>query len=294
MGEPGKFARVLGPVMGNVIDFARPDLEEQSAPGQLAISELVDVYHYPDLNRETAIYGLIGNPVVNSPGHLYHNGVFRSRSLNAVYVKMEVGPEELSDFILLAKKMGIRGLSVTAPLKEKIIPFLDGIDPGAEKIGAINTLLFKEGQILGTNTDGCGALDAMEKKISVNGRRVVVLGAGGVARAIAFEARARGAELMILNRTVERAEELAGVLGCRAGRLDEMPSDYDIIINCSSGPMPIDAKKMRPQVLAMDVMCFPKETAFLKEAQKRGCQIVYGEEMYVNQAAGQSRFWMDG
>ena len=293
MGEPGRFARVLGPVMGNIIDFASLDQEEQSAPGQLAISELVDVYHYPDLNRETAIFGLIGNPVINSPGHLYHNAVFRSRNLNAVYVKMAVGPEELSDFIPLAKQMGIRGLSVTSPLKEKIVPFLDRIDPRAEKIGAINTLLFKEGQILGTNTDGFGALDAIEKKISVNGKKVVLLGAGGAARAIAFEARARGAELMILNRTIERAEELAGVLGCGAGRLGEMPPDYDILINCSSDPMPIDAKKMRSKVLAMDIMCFPKETAFLKEAQMRECQIVYGEEMYVNQAAGQTRFWMD-
>jgi 3-dehydroquinate dehydratase/shikimate dehydrogenase len=292
MGEKGEFARVLGPIAGNLIDYASIDSEERTGPGQLTFSELVDIYRYPSLNENTSIYGLIGDPVEKSPGHLYHNAVFRERHLNAVYVKMNVKPEELSEFIPLATKIGIRGLSVTIPLKEKILPFLDEIEPAAKQIGAVNTLLFKNGQIIGTNTDGLGALDAIEKKTPVRGKKVVLLGAGGAARGIAFEAKVRGADVLILNRTVQRAKELAADLGCEAGGLDEVPNDYDILINCSPDPMPIDPKKIRPNTLAMDIVYFPRETDFLKEASLKKCQIVYGEEMFLNQAARQTAFWM--
>jgi 3-dehydroquinate dehydratase/shikimate dehydrogenase len=292
MGESGEFARVLGPIAGNLIDYACLSAEEKTGPGQLTVSEMVDIYRYPSSNEQTAIYGLIGDPVEKSPGHLYHNGVFRRRGVDAVYVKMKVKPEELSEFIPLAHAIGIRGLSVTIPLKEKILPFLDEIDPAAKRIGAINTLLFKNGQIFGTNTDGLGALDAIEKKVLVRSKKVVLLGAGGAARAIAFEAKARGADVLILNRTVKRANELAADLGCEAGGLDEVPDNYDILINCSPDPMPIDPNKMRPETLAMDVVYFPRETEFLKRASLRKCQIVYGEEMFLNQAARQTAFWL--
>lgn len=293
MGKKGAFARVLGPIAGNLINYASVDSKEQTGPGQLTAHELVDIYHYPSLNAHTSIYGLIGDPIERSPGHLYHNAVFRERGLNAVYVKMVVKPEELSEFIPLAIAIGIQGLSVTIPLKEKILPFLDEIDPSAKQIGAINTLLFKNGKIIGTNTDGLGALDAIEKKILVRGKKVVLLGAGGAARAIAFEAKARGADVLILNRTIQRAKELAADLKCQAGGLDEVPNDYDIIINCSPDPMPIHPQKISPNTLAMDIVYFPRETGFLKEASLRKCQIVYGEEMFLNQAARQTAFWMD-
>ena len=283
MGESGSFARALGPVVGNLVDYAAVDAQERTGPGQLTAEELMDIYHYPSLNRETAIYGLIGDPVEKSPGHIYHNGVFQKRGLNAVYVKMGVKPEELAEFIALAKEIGIRGLSVTIPLKEKILPCIDG---PAGPIGAINTLRFHNGQITGTNTDGRGALDAIEKKIPVRGKKVVLLGAGGAARGIAFEAKARGAHVLVLNRTVQKAKEL----GYEAGGLDEVPDDYDILINCS--PMSIDPGTIRPKTVAMDVVYAPRETEFLKAADAKGCQIVYGEEMFLNQAALQTAFWV--
>ncbi len=292
MGEGGAFARVLGPVIGNLIDYASADSKEQTGPGQLTVTEWIDVYHYSSLNRQTSIYGLIGDPVEKSPGHLYHNDVFQKRGLNAVYVKMRVKPEELSEFVPLAAAVGIRGLSVTIPLKEKMLSFLDEVEPMAKQIGAVNTILFKNGRIIGTNTDGFGALDAIEEKGLVRGKKVVLLGAGGAARGIAFEAKARGADVLVLNRTVQRAKELAADLGCEAGGLDEVPKTYDILINCSPAPMPIDPKKIRPNTVAMDVVYFPRETDFLKEAALSKCQIVYGEEMFLNQAARQTAFWM--
>ncbi len=293
MGEKGEFARVLAPIAGNLVGYASLDAEEKTAPGQLTLAELRDIYHYSSLNRETAIYGLIGNPVAQSRGHLYHNAVFQQRGLNAVYVKMIVQPEELSEFIPLAAAIGIRGLSVTMPLKEKILPFLDAMEPAAQRRGAINTLLLKNAQIIGANTDGAGALDAIEKQILVRGKKIVLLGAGGAARGIAFEAKERGAEVLILNRTVLRAKELAADLGCEAGHLDEVPDDYDILVNCSPDPMPIDPQKIKPHTLAMDVVYVPRDTPFLLAASSKKCRIVYGEEMFSNQAARQTALWMD-
>lgn len=292
MGEKGIFARVLGPIVGNLIDYASVNFEERTGPGQLTVSEWIDIYRYPSLNGETSIYGLIGDPVEKSPGHLYHNAVFQKRDLNAVYVKIVIKPEELPEFIPLAISLGIRGLSVTIPLKEKILPFLNEVELATRQIGAVNTLLFKNGKVIGANTDGLGALDAIEKKTPVRGKKVVLLGAGGAARSIAYEAKVRGADVLILNRTVQRAKEVAQDLGCKAGGLDEIPSVYDILINCSPDPMPIDPKKTKSETLAMDVVYFPKETPFLKEASLKGCQIVYGEEMFLNQAARQTAFWI--
>lgn len=293
MGEKGEFARVLGKVVGNRIDYAILRGHGKTGPGQLTVEELVDIYHYPTLNPKTAIYGLIGNPVAKSPGHIHHNGVFQKRNVNALYIKMIVDPEELETFIHYAKKIGIRGLSVTIPLKEKILSLIDEIDPKIRQIGAVNTLLFKEGRIYGINTDGAGALDAIEKKEKCKGKKIVLIGAGGAARGIAFEAQARGAHLVILNRTLDRAKELAALVSGKAGSLSEVPRDADILINCSPDPMPIDPNCIPSHALVMDIVISPKETPFLQEAQTRGCRVVYGEEMFLNQAAGQTKFWLD-
>jgi 3-dehydroquinate dehydratase/shikimate dehydrogenase len=274
-----------------LVNYASGDVEK-TGPGQLSVTELMDIYHYPQLNPKTSIYGLIGDPIEKSVGHIYHNAVFARRNVKAVYVKMTVKPDELSEFISLAKELGMRGLSVTIPLKEKILPFVDMLDDCAKKIGAVNTLLFQDGKILGTNTDGIGALDAIEKRVVVQGKKMVLLGAGGAARAIAYEAIVRGAHVLILNRTVQRAKETALALHCRGGGLDALPDDYDILVNCSPDPMPIDAARIRPKTIVMDVVYSPHLTPFLQAAADRGCQIVQGEEMFLNQAVGQTAFWI--
>jgi len=292
MGEKGAFARVLGKVAGNRIDYAVLQGHEPTAPGQITVQDLVEIYRYPSLNKNTSIYGLIGNPIAKSPGHIHHNGVFRKLHVNALYIKMIVNPEELEDFLHYAKEIEIRGLSVTIPLKEKILPFVDEIDAKTSQIGAVNTLLFEEGRIYGTNTDGAGALDAIEKYTSVKDKKVVLLGAGGAARGIAFEAHARGARILILNRTLSRAEELASTVGAAAGGLDDIPSDADILINCSPDPMPVDPNKIPSKALVMDIVIVPRETPFLKASLSRGCRVIYGEEMFLNQAEGQIKFWL--
>ncbi len=271
MGELSSFARVLGRVVGNRVNYAC--LGEPVAPGQLSLGELVSIYRYPRLNCETALYGLIGDPVDQSRGHIYHNGVFEARGLNAVYLKMRVQEEELAEFLPLARELGFRGLSVTMPLKEKIIPS-----------HPVNTLLFQGAQLLWTNTDGVGALDAVERRGSVRGKRLLILGAGGAAKAIALEATRRGAEVWIVNRTEEKGRALAAAVGGFYG----VPPIYATIISCTSELLPVE---LRQGVLAMDVVYVPRETPFLQKARLAGAEVIYGEEMFLNQAAAQAHFW---
>src|SRR5579862_3585993 len=290
MGSEGQITRILGPVFGNFIDYA--PLEEMTAPGQITISELHSLYHYSLLNPSTELYGLIGDPIEGSRSHWTHNAVMREQQWNAVYVKMRVVKEELSHFLSLAKACGFLGLSVTMPLKEQVFPFLEHMDEDVTTIKAANTLCFLKTHLYGYNADGKGALDALETKGCVKGKRIVLLGAGGAARAIAFEAKRRGASLIILNRTKERALALAKDLDCRAGGLEDFQQEkYDIVINATPDPLPIDPAFLIPCTIAMDIKNRPNLTAFLQAAQKKGCILVFGYEMFMHQAAQQFRLW---
>lgn len=291
MGEKGQFARVLGFVCGNLLNYASLQEGKETAPGQISVHDLVHIYGYTRLGPHTKLYGLIGDPVSKSHGHLYHNEVFRKKQLDCVYVKMQVQPEELSDFFPLARDLGFQGLSVTMPLKEEVLPFLQGVDPQAQFIGAINTLVFTKGQMIGTNTDGIGALDAIEKRRSVFGKQVVIIGAGGSARAIAFEAHRRGSRVFVCNRTLQKAQKLAQEIGCKAGLLSDLPLVYDILINCSPVLPDIDPQKILSSALVMDVVYVPRETPFLLMAKNAGCEVLCGEEMFFNQAASQLAKW---
>jgi shikimate 5-dehydrogenase len=182
---------------------------------------------------------------------------------------MSVLPDELDEFLILSCQLGIKGLSVTIPLKEKILSF-----------PCINTLRFED-KLYATNTDGLGALDVLG---DVAGKNIVILGAGGTAKAISAEATCKGAYVFILNRSCP--QKLATLLGCSY----HIPSSYDIVINCT----PVAPSfPFLPNTLAMDVVYFPKVTKFLKEATLAGCHVIYGEEMYRSQALRQTQFWLD-
>lgn len=291
MGETGSFARVLGAVAGNVIDYACLYEEAKTAPGQLTIDELTNIYRYHSLNSDTALYGLIGNPVSQSIGHTHHNHIFEKHHLNAVYVKMKVSDGELDDFFPAALDFGFKGLSVTMPLKEKVLPFLNDISHKAKEIGAVNTLSLCGDVISGGNTDATGALDAIESYLPVKSKSLVILGAGGAAKAIAYEALERGARVTLLNRTEEKARTLAENFGCSHGLLSDVPAEYDVMVNCIPEVMPIDPAKINKSAVLMDITYYPKATPFLREGIAAGCKIIYGEEMYIRQAAGQRSIW---
>lgn len=287
MGEKGEFARVLGKVFGNVFDYASLGEHFKTAPGQLTVHELLDTYDYHRLNSQTHLYGLIGDPVSKSLGHLFHNNKYKEKGWDSLYVKMVVLPEELASFFPLAVEAGFRGLSVTMPLKEKVIPFLNSLEDKAKQIGAVNTLLMQKDQIFGFNTDGIGALDALERYGSIAGKKMVLIGAGGAARAIAIEGKARGAHLMILNRSLEKAQIIACEVDGEAGLLSQIPLHYDVLVNCSPNFAWINSAKLLPEALIMDIVYVPRETPLLCMALKTGCRIVYGDEMFYNQAEAQ-------
>ncbi|MEI8124746.1 MAG: shikimate dehydrogenase [Parachlamydiaceae bacterium] len=290
MGPHGQISRILGK-----ITYASLDDSQMTAPGQLSAQTLIERYHYRSPKK--ALYGLIGDPIDQSISDVTHNNLIGSCSLNAVYIKMEVKPSELSEFLNMAKELPFRGLSITMPLKELILPFLDNIDPQARNIGAVNTLLIENGKISGWNTDGTGALNAIERQSPVKGKHVVIIGAGGSAKAIAYEAIQRGARVTIVNRDAEKAEAIAKQFGCIGQGLEYIKTcfeiGYDILINSTPVVMPIPSQYILSGCIVMDVKTKPKKTEFLKNSEKKGCRIIYGYEMFIEQAIGQFNLWFD-
>jgi 3-dehydroquinate dehydratase/shikimate dehydrogenase len=273
MGIKGQISRILSP-----FSYASLEDDPDSPLGQLSAQTLAEKYNYRSLKPQTPLFGLIGDPVDKSVSDHTHNRLIQHFNLRTVYTKIQVSILDLPDWIALAKQLPFRGLSVTMPLKEKILPLIDQIDPYAQACSAVNTLLFENGKITGFNTDGIGALNAIEKHTLVKEKKIVILGAGGAARAIAYEALRRGADVTILKR-----DQMA----------TSIPFEYDFLINCTPAEMPISPEQILPKTYVMDITTKPKETALLMHAREKGCCIIYGYEMFVEQAIGQFRIWFD-
>lgn len=286
MGPFGKASRVLGRVIGNEFDYT--GLKEDLELCRYDVKTLLNLFHYRRLNLDTSIYALIGDPIEKSPGELFHNPRFES---NAVYVKIPLREEELVEFFLIFDQLPFQGLSVTIPLKEKILPFLDELDEEVQQIQAVNTVLIQDGKKVGMNTDGRGAVLALEKHVSMEGKKIAILGAGGTAKAIAFAAKKRGANVCLFNRSFERAKKIAEAFQIEAKELCSLKgSFYDILIQT----IPNEKRpsfEVIPNTVVMDVVYFPKKTPFLLLAEKQGCHCVYGEEMFEEQALLQQKAW---
>lgn len=278
MGELGAITRILAPLFGSPWIYAPLQEDQKTAPGQLLLDELVKIYNYRALSQGTALYGLIGDPVDKSPSHKTHNFAFKKLKIDAVYVKMEVKKEELPTFLPHARQIGFRGLSVTMPLKEAIV---EG--------EAINTIGFQGDAIRYWNTDGIGALNALEKIGSIQDKRMVILGAGGSARAIAHEAKQRGAHVVIANRNQERASKIDVEV---VSLCNFASKGYDILVNCTPTD-PVSEESLLPGKIVMDIRTRPKMTPFLQAAEKKGCTLVYGIDMFIQQAIGQFCHWFN-
>lgn len=302
MGELGQISRILAPSFGSFFTFASLDTGKESAPGQLTARELLDVYHIFKVNKDTHIYGLIGNPVGHSLSPLLHNTVFRKEGLNALYLPFQV--QDLPTFIKEFKYLDVQGYSVTIPHKEAIINLLDGLDPLARDIGAVNTIVNQQGRLIGYNTDSTASVRVLEEGLAekgsyLQGKKVTIVGAGGAARAAAFGLREKGAEITIVNRTEGRAENLARDLGCRYSRFKDLRNlETEVLINCTSVGMypkveeiPVSTEVLRPGMWVFDVVYNPPETRLLREARERGCHVLSGLKMFIYQAAEQFELW---
>ncbi|MGR3218225.1 MAG: type I 3-dehydroquinate dehydratase, partial [Candidatus Anammoxibacter sp.] len=307
----GCISRILSPKFGGMIVFASLDKGKESAPGQLTIDETRNVYRVQNINRETKIFGLLGNPVAHSMGVHIHNGALTKNSINAVYVPFKV--DKLSDFMDHIKEIGVDGLSVTIPHKESVVEFLDAIDPVAKEIGAVNTIVNNSGKLIGSNTDCPAAIDALEEALekpeakenrkpqtpnpdtqsAIHNKKVVIIGAGGAARAIAFGLKGKNADITIINRTHERALDLSKDIGCNCVQLDELAKlEIDILINTTSvGMFPNVDESLVPDailkkgMIVFDIIYNPTETKLLKGAKMKGCTVLNGVDMFVKQAA---------
>ncbi|NGX40097.1 MAG: Shikimate dehydrogenase (NADP(+)) [Chlamydiae bacterium] len=291
MGEDGQITRILGPVIGNVFDFVA--IEAPAAPGQMTAQDLLNIYNYRSLSKVTKIYGLIGNPISQSPSHRTHNAYFKREGIDAVYLRMLLSHKELPLFFSQAKRLKIEGLSVTIPFKELLFEQIDHLEEAAAAIGAVNTLTFSEGMVLGANTDAPGALDALEEKEVVMGKRCTILGAGGTARAIGYEAHRRGAHVMILSRRISQARDVAKIVGASYGTLEDL-GEYDILINTTPTTVPIPLERLIPRKVVMEVNVSHSNSPLMVHAKSLGCSLVYGMTMFEKQAAGQFSLWFEG
>ena len=246
------------------------------------------------------IYGLIGYPVKHSFSPAMHNAAFEHLGLNYVYLAFCVS--DVAGAIRGMRALNIRGLSVTVPHKLEVMPYLDQIDPVAQQIGAVNTVVNDTGCLKGYNTDWIGFVHSLEVHAPIQDQRVVILGAGGAARAIAFGIKQRGGKMTILNRAEEiaLAQALATEIDCPCGELSQLASvtEADIVINATSvGMSPLDDKTvidtryLRPEQVIYDVVYTPLETKFLREAKERGCRVIPGYEMLLLQGVAQFELW---
>ncbi|MFQ5963188.1 MAG: shikimate dehydrogenase [Candidatus Scalinduaceae bacterium] len=302
MGEFGCISRILTRKYGGVLTFASLERGKESAPGQLTVDELSNIYHFKSINVDTGIYGIVGNPISHSISPIIHNSSFSEKGLNNVYVPMKV--LDIGSFIKEFRKMDLRGLSVTIPHKESIIPFLDDIENTARKIGAVNTVVNQRGKLIGYNTDCMAAIKGLVssmsgEEIALKGKKVAIIGAGGAARAIAFGLKGKGCDITIHNRTLERAHKLSVDVGCGFKGFDEIKElNTDILINCTSIGMfpkveesPVPKDVLKEGMIVFDAVYNPIETRLLHDAKERGCYTVNGLTMFINQAAEQFRLW---
>ncbi len=254
------------------------------------------------MDARTELYGVIGNPVRHSLSPIIHNGAFRRLGWNAVYLAFEV--RNVEDALTGVRGLGVKGVSVTIPFKTEVLPFLDKIEGLAKKIGAVNTIVNRQGRLVGYNTDWEGALEALEQKVALGGKRVVLLGAGGAARAIGFGLKERGLRFIVVNRSKKRGRALGEELRCdylpmsSLARMKAGELEADIIINATSlgmpprdGETPIPKELLKKGMVVMDIVYEPLRTRLLREAKEKGCVTVDGLEMLVRQGMAQFEIW---
>jgi len=301
MGEEMLAARVLALRQGSALAYA--PVSQVTAPGQIAFDEIERVYRLrrrfgrsAGIHSRTAVYGVIADPVAHSLSPLMHNAGFATRKKDAVYLPFRV--QNLRDFIAAIEPFGIAGFSVTIPHKEHILRYLDDCDPLAAEIGAVNTVVVRAGKLCGYNTDFVGVLRAIEKRLPLASSRVLLLGAGGSARAAAFALARAGAAVSICARRPQRARALAKAVGGETidRRLLRRQS-FDAIVNCTPvgmhphGGSPLESGELNCRVV-MDSIYRPLETELLRRAKSRGIAIISGVDMFLAQGIAQWQLWM--
>lgn len=303
MGEMGTISRILCGRFGSPFTYASFSRERELAPGQLSYAEVRNLYRFNHIDRETRLLGVLGDPIAQSRSPLIHNAALRRLRLNAVYLPIRVPASMLTDSLEALTGLGFSGFSVTIPHKEAVVDWCDAPDEQTDIIGAANTLYRYEEQWIAVNTDASAALESVLDALrqttpeasSLKDRRVLILGAGGVARAVGRAMADQGAALVITNRSRDRGRTLAAELGCQHVLWENRGAEAcEVLINCTSVGMypkmdecPFEAHWLSETTLVFDTIYNPEQTLLLKRARERGCRTVSGVEMFVRQAARQ-------
>lgn len=296
MGAAGIPSRLLSLLWGSAFTYAAPLNHSPAAAGQIPAEVMRSVYRVERLDSHTQIYGVLGSHAAISLSPAMQNAAFQAKHVNAVFLPCQTS--KLADFLAFARELELQGFAVTMPFKRAILRALDWVDPLAHRIGACNTVALQRGRWLGWNTDAGAVVEVLTKRLRLAGSRILILGAGGAARAAAYAVRAEGAEVVITARREAAARTLAHGLAGQVVPWDRAESlEVDTVINATPVGMfphvdstPIDLARLRVRVV-FDMVYFPQGTRLLNEARGRGLTTISGLEMLVAQGARQFEIW---
>ncbi len=302
MGDIGTPSRILSGKFGSPFTFATFHHERSLAPGQLSHRQMRDLYHYDDIDEETEVFGVIADPIGHSLSPTVHNAAFRSLKMKRVYIPFRVPREELATFTQDCVELGVKALSVTIPHKEEVINHVNAADEYVKGINAANTVVFSGDRLLGYNTDctaAVGSVLSMLSKDDLGGRTALILGSGGVARAVAFGLHQAGADVTISGRNTEKTRELAIQMECKAIEwADRHKSSFLLLVNCTPVGMhpnvdesPFDPSFLRRGMIVFDTVYNPEQTLLIKNAREQQCRTVSGVDMFIRQAALQFKLF---
>lgn len=312
MGQAGKWTRVLGLAYGAYLTYGSLDDGDETAPGQITARDLIEIYRVRELDQETKVFGVVGDPVSESVSTYMHNPAFASAGVNAVFIPLMV--KDLDEFIRRMVRRETRevelnfgGFSVTMPHKQAIIKHLDAIDPMAEKIGAVNTVKIDGDKLTGYNTDAHGFITPLRDKFGdLNGARVAVVGAGGAARACVFALKQENALVTVVARDEKKGQDFAGefdidwtALSRVKDQSSKIADNFDIVVDTTplgmKGPFENEAlftaDELKGVKFVYDIVTRPVDTPLIREAKAAGIPAIGGLEMVVAQGAEQFEIW---
>ncbi len=296
MGEQGIISRILGVRAGSAFTFGAVSEDKKTAPGQVTAPELRSTYRIEQVDTATRVYGVAGDPVANSLSPAIMNAALRRETVNGVYLALHA--KTLKDLLACIRDIPIHGVSVTMPYKEAMVDHLDNTDTDTARIGACNTVVrAQDGKLYGFNTDATGVVRPLQQRMPLEQAKILVLGAGGAARAAVFGLKERGAEVYVLARTPAQGQKLARQAKARTiKRADLTKLSFDVIINATPVGMgnlkdsPLKENEIRARYV-FDMVYDPPETRLLKMAKAAGAEVISGVEMFVQQAARQFEIW---
>jgi 3-dehydroquinate dehydratase/shikimate dehydrogenase len=299
MGEIGFPSRVLSPRFGGLFTYAAPSTAEGTASGQVSARVLRHLYRLGKLSRSGKIYGVVADPVCHSISPAVHNRAFQARRIDAVYLPLLTPSQHLKDFMTLAEKLPITGFSVTIPHKQKILRYLDAVEPLARRIGALNTVWRKAGKWRGMNTDAAAVVAPLQRQMRLAKSSVLVIGSGGAARSAAFALVDAGAKVSISGRDLDRAcaSTLAKACGAEALLREQLSGlHFDALVHATPLGMYPRVEECFfedriPAEVVLDMVYNPIETLLLRRAREQGKSVVPGLHMFLEQAARQFEVW---